>query len=164
MRGWLVALPQATHVVDREGYAWRDRDVAAREMEVHYAALCGGYQIDRSRVVLAGFSQGAALATWLALRQSPIKAMGVLAVTPGVRDLDAIAPLAKAQGGHLRIYLIIGTRDFAYERVRDFARLLQSTNIPIIVDERASLDHEMPADFDETVAQALDFIAGRYGR
>ena len=157
-QGWLVALPQASQVVDRDGYSWDDHDLAAGELEHHYQALCRKYPIDSSRIVLAGFSQGGVMATWLALRGLPAEARGVLVIVAGARDPEPFARLARARAICPRAYAVIGSRDFAADSVRRFARVLESAGIPTTVDEQPDLDHELPVNFDETVTRALEFI------
>lgn len=160
-KGWLVMLPQASDVVDSEGYAWWDHEKAGREIDEHFAALRAKHPIDPSRIVLAGYSQGGIMASWLALQDRPVRVRGVLGIVPGLRDPDTFAKLARDRAGTLRAYVLIGGRDLAVERVRRFAQLLQSAGIPTKVEEQRDLDHEVPARFDEVTGRAVEFIMVR---
>ena len=162
-KGWLVMLPQASEVVDFEGYAWWDHERAGMEIDEHFAALRTTHRIDASRIVLAGYSQGGVMASWLALQDRPVQVCGVLGIVPGLRDVGAFAKLAKAHAGTFRVYMLIGGRDLAVERVRRFAQLFQSAGFPTKVEEQPELDHEIPARFDEVTARALEFIMTSYG-
>jgi predicted esterase len=157
-RGWLVMLPQASEVVDFEGYAWWDHEKAGREIDNHFAALRASHRIDPSGIVLAGYSQGGVMASWLALQDRPVQARGVLGIVPGLRDADTFANLAKGHADTFRVYVLIGSRDLAVERVRRFAHLFQSAGFPTKVEEQPELDHEIPTRFDEVTVRALEFI------
>lgn len=157
-QGWLVALPQASQVVDWEGFSWDDWELAAAQLQEHYRALCRSYRIDASRVVLAGFSQGGTIATWLALCGLPAAGAGVFAIVPGARHPETFLEPARACKIRPRVYIVMGHRDFAAGGVRRFVATLESAGIPITVDERPDLDHELPPNLEETAARALEFI------
>ncbi|HZW02912.1 MAG TPA: hypothetical protein VFF68_03225, partial [Anaerolineaceae bacterium] len=55
--GWQVVLIGSSQVVGSNGYGWDDRDLALKELRQHLDEVCQNYPIDRSRIVLAGFSQ-----------------------------------------------------------------------------------------------------------
>ena len=105
-QGWLVAAPQSSQVMGAGTFGWNDREWAVREVGDHFAALRERYAIDVGRVVVAGFSMGGGLATWLALSGAiPTRGfVGVGAFLPNVGD---IIPLLEAGGGNgRRAYLI----------------------------------------------------------
>ncbi len=65
--GWLVALPRSSQFCWSNAYGWDDRELAGQEIIATYAALRARYAIDPERLVIAGMSQGAALAIHMAL-------------------------------------------------------------------------------------------------
>lgn len=160
--GWLLALPQSSQVRGPDGYAWNDRDWAVREIQEHVAVICEQYAVDPNRVVVAGFSLGGELAIWLAL-SGTIKARGFIAVGPGgpyMNEPDKWVPLIEAsQGRGLRGYLVVGEQDiFCYEGTLALAELLRSRDFPCELEVHPNLGHDFPADFQQSLSRALEFI------
>jgi len=160
--GWLLALPQSSQVRGPDGYVWNDRDWAVREIQEHYAALCGQYAVDPERVVVAGFSMGGELAIWLAL-SGTIEARGFIAVGPGgpyMNEPDKWVPLIEAsQGRGLRGYLVVGELDvFCYEGTLALAELFKSRDVPCQLEVHPNLGHDFPPDFWQTLPRALEFV------
>ncbi len=161
-KGWLLALPQSSQVRRPDGYTWNDRDWAVREIQEHYATLCEQYAIDPDRVVVAGFSLGGELAIWLAL-SGTIEARGFIAVGPGgpyISEPDDWVPLIEAsQGRGLRGHLVVGEQDiFCYEGTQALAALLKSRDIPCELEVHPNLGHDFPSEFQQSLAQALEFL------
>ncbi len=110
-QGWLLAVPQSSQTVWPDAFVWNDRDRAVSEIQQHDAALAAQYPIDRSRVVVGGFSMGGGLAIWLPV-SGAIEARGFVAVAPYLPDAQSLAPLLDAQPS-LRGYIIVGENDAA---------------------------------------------------
>jgi predicted esterase len=160
--GWLLALPQSSQIRGPDAYVWNDRDWAVREIQEHYDTLCQQYAIDPDRVAVAGFSLGGELAIWLAM-SGTIQARGFIAVGPGgpyMNEPDKWAPLIEAsQGRGLRGYLVVGEQDvFCYEGTQALATLLKSRDIPCELEVHPNLGHDFPPEFQQSLAQALEFL------
>jgi len=156
--GWLVGLPQSSQVLTPGGYGWGDRDRAAREVRQHYQILSRDYPVDTDRVVLGGFSQGGAMAIWVAL-SGLLPARGVLGLACAPRDLDEVRAAVRHQPvNRLRMYLVVGSKDHLFERAKEFSGVIRQAGMAVCFDERPGLGHGMPDDFPQTLATALDFL------
>jgi predicted esterase len=161
-KGWLLALPQSSQIRSPDGYAWNDRDWAVREIQEHYATLCEQYAVDPDRVIVAGFSMGGELAIWLAM-SGTIEARGFIAVGPGgpyMNEPDNWVPLIEdSQQRGLRGYLVVGEQDvFCYEGTQSLAALLRSRDVPCELEVHPNLGHDFPSEFQQSLAQALEFL------
>ncbi len=156
--GWLLAMPQSSQLGSPNSYVWDDEEKGMTEIAGHYQSLLEKYPLDPARVILGGFSQGAALAMLLTL-DGRIPAHGFLPVSPGgvmLEDLEALAKSASAR--RPRGYLIIGGHDFRYELLKSIHNTLTACEIPCLLEEHASMAHEFPPDFDRSLQRAFAFI------
>src|SRR2546428_10614647 len=65
--GWVVAVPQSDELGSSpDGYTWNDHEHVGQQLDLQFERVDRATQIDRSRIVLAGFSMGARPALKLA--------------------------------------------------------------------------------------------------
>jgi len=157
--GWLVGLPQSSQAYGPGTFSWNDWEWAMQEVQKHYTALCQEYPIDSQRVVLAGFSQGGGLATWLALTGT-IKVRGLILVGPFLADAQELVPLMEAhppQG--LRAYLVAGQRDqYCLGVAQRLATLLPQHGIACELDVYPDVEHSFPLEFESKLPHALEYV------
>lgn len=112
-------------------------------------------------MVLAGFSQGAAVAIHLALNGA-VPARAFFAVAPAVRDRDELLTLlARPPDPALRGYVILGGRDFWAEAFDPIRRALLDGPIPCQLETHRDLDHAFPAPFGPSLALGLGFLGAQ---
>jgi len=156
--GWLVAIPRSSQLSWPGAYGWDDSELARKEITAHFDKLCAQYPVDRQRLVIAGISQGGALAIQLALGRK-LPACGFLAVVPGNSVTDGLESLVQsAQGSGLRGYLVTGGKDPRYEMFKQIHALFLQHGIPCDMEDHPELGHEFPPDFDKSLEKALNFI------
>jgi predicted esterase len=157
--GWLVAAPQSSQVMGKGTYGWNDRDWAVREIEQHLAALHDQYAIDPDRIVVAGFSMGGGLATWLALSRV-VPARGWIGVNAFLPNVEGVLPLIEAGRRHrLRAYLIASQRDAAcYAIAQRLAAMLPPHGVACELELHPDLGHDFPPQFERSLTSGLDFI------
>ncbi len=156
--GWLVAAIQSSQLAWPGAYAWNDREQAQEEVVGQFENLCGQYPVDRSRVIIGGFSQGAALAIRLTLNGS-IRARGFLSVAPGVIDRQLLTAWADTTRDHaVRGYLIAGGRDRRNEFFKQTSKFLPEHGIPCQMEGHPELGHEFPTDFEKSLKKGLRFL------
>ncbi|MBO2521375.1 MAG: alpha/beta hydrolase [Clostridia bacterium] len=149
--GWRVAALQSSQVLAPGRFHWSDRGKALEEVRAHLAALGA----ERS-AVLAGFSQGAALAIRWALSQE-VPAQGFLAVAPSFR-MEQVAPLVDGAPRGLKGYIVIGTGDWCYASAKELAAALAKAGLACFVEARDGLGHDYPPAFEESLRRGLEFL------
>ncbi len=156
--GWLVAAIQSSQQAWPGAYTWIDRDKAQEEIVVQYKSLCAQYPIDLSRVIIGGFSQGAALAIRLALNGS-IPVCGFLAVSLGMIDQQLLTAWAETTRGQaVRGYLVAGGKDQRYEFFKRICATLPNHGILCQMEDHPELGHLFPADFERSLESGLKFL------
>jgi predicted esterase len=156
--GWLVAVPRSSQLSWPGAYGWDDSKLAGKEIVAHYDTLCAQYPVDRQRLIIAGMSQGGALAIHLVLGRK-LPACGFLAVVPGNRVMEGLEPLVQSvQGSGLRGYMVAGGKDPRYEMFKQIHALFLQHGIPCEMEDHPELGHEFPPDFDNSLEKSLNFI------
>ncbi len=154
--GWMLAMPQSSQLGSPNTYVWDDTQTARAEVTGLVRKLLEEHSIDTKRVILAGFSQGGALAIQMCL-DSPIPARGFLSVAPGriaVETLEELIPSARGKRG----YLVVGGRDYRYEMTTQMYASLNQHGIPCELENHPEMGHAFPKDFDATLTKALQFL------
>ena len=156
--GWLVAVPRSSQLSWPDAYGWDDSELAGKEIAAHYDTVCARYPVDRKHLIIAGISQGGALAIHLALSKK-LPACGFLAVVPGNSVTDGLDALVQsAQGSRLRGYLIAGGKDPRYEMFKQIHALFLQHDILCEMEDHPELGHEFPPDFEKSLEKGLGFL------
>jgi predicted esterase len=157
--GWFLGLPQSSQVYAPGRYTWNDWDWALQEVPQRFAHICAAHPIDTQRVVLAGFSQGGGLATWLALGRQ-IQVRGLVLVGPYLANVDNLLPILEQHAPYeLRAYLVAGARDqYCHRIAMQLSALLPKYGIQCRLDVYEDIEHAFPQDFEQKLPQALDYI------
>jgi predicted esterase len=146
--GWAVALVGSSQHLWGEGLGcWNDRSVAVGEVRDGLDELLADQRIDRGRLVLAGFSQGAEVAARVAFGDRRVS--GLVAVSP-------LADFAAGLGSRsIPIWVLTGRADavgaFGAEAL---AARLAAAGLSATVEPHP-LGHVYPADFPERLREAL---------
>ena len=157
-QGWMVAMPQSSQPGSPNSYVWDDETRAMIEINAHYLSLMKHFPIERGHILLGGFSQGAVMAMLLAI-DGLVRVRGVIAVSPGGFGLARLEPTIKAT--HIRrlsTYLVIGGRDIDYTRIKTIPKTLSDAEFACKLEEYPDMGHSFPADFDQTLKRAFEFI------
>lgn len=156
--GWLVAAMQSSQLAWPGAYAWNDRDKAQEEVVAQFENLCAQYPVDRERVIVGGFSQGAALAIRLVLNGS-LSSRGFLSITPGMIDRELLTAWADTARDHVvRGYLVAGGKDRRHEFFKQTCEMLPIHNVPCQMEDHPELGHTFPPDFEKSLERAFKFL------
>jgi predicted esterase len=156
--GWVVAVPQSSEIgASPDTYMWNDRERTAKELDLQFERIDRATQIDRSRIVLAGFSMGGHHAIALALAKR-FTVRGFIAICAWLPDIDEFTKLVEGGAGKmLRGYVVVGDQDTSRDGARGLVDLFQKHKLRAQLDERAGMGHEYPEDMEATLTKALEF-------
>lgn len=107
-------------------------------------------------IVLSGYSQGARIAAeaaWNGL----IDAAGLILSAAGLQP----EVWENSKKRLVPMYLVVGTKDYAYEPSIALEPLLRDADVPVILDVREGLGHVPPDDLDVVIATGLDWITSQ---
>ncbi|MBN1306162.1 MAG: dienelactone hydrolase family protein [Anaerolineales bacterium] len=155
--GWLVVSLQSSQALTMTGFCWDDLEKAEREVLDHLEAIRDEYPIDKNRIVLGGFSQGAGLAILSSLNEK-VPACGFVVVGAWAPDVGAIAaraPHKKAVKG----YFVIGENDHTREVAEQIHSVLREAGLELEEERYPELGHEFSPDYEITLDKALKFLS-----
>lgn len=158
-QGTVLAIPRSSQQLGMDAFGWDDRERTTRDIAEAYDRLRTAEQGDTRKVLLAGASQGGAVALELALAGSPVPAQGFILVVPAIHDVDAVlADAASAAQRGLQGWVVTGDRDYGRDQAIALGERLTQWGIPCHVDVVPGLGHEFPGDFEARLPAALAYV------
>jgi predicted esterase len=150
--GWAVALVSSSQHLWGQGLGcWDDRSMAVSEVQAALEGIWEDPQVDRGRVVLAGFSQGAEVAARVAT--SDRRVSGLVAVSPLAGFTAGVVEGASSRP--IPTWVLTGRADAVSGLSPEaFAAQLAATGLSATVEPHP-LGHVYPADFPERLREAL---------
>ena len=162
--GWITAAPLSSQAMWKGAYIWTDHEVAAQDIQRHYAALASKYAIDEKRVILAGHSSSGETAMWLAL-SGKIPTQGFIAFGPSgpiIEEPEMVLDIFQhaAERG-MRGYIIFGEEDenIHQENIRNLVDLLNATGIPTELESIPHAGHDFDPVYNDSLQRALAFFS-----
>lgn len=154
----LLVAPHSTQPFDSRDACWDDPKRGEADVRRAVESAVPNDQSPDLPLVLAGFSQGAGLAVFLAASRRLRGVSGSIAVAPTpawAREL--IGPDPPSVGG-LRFMVLVGTLDPRIEDCRRLSDELRAGGAEVRLDVIEGLGHDYPADFERRAPSALDWL------
>lgn len=107
-------------------------------------------------VVLSGYSQGARIAAevaWNGLVDVSGLILSAAGLQPEVWEESKKRPVP--------LYVVVGTKDYAYEPSTAMADVLRGADVPVNLDVREGLGHRPPDDLDQVITTGLEWIVSQ---
>jgi predicted esterase len=155
-RGWLVLSPQSRQAIYPGSYCWDDSVQGLADILFHFEEIMKMYEVDRERIIIAGFSQGSGMAIYTAL-SGKVNARGFIGVGTFIAEPDSLKALAEQQQP-LRGFFVTGEKDHTLDKAKAIQKILLEKEIQFTEEIHPNLGHEFPLDFEKTFDKAIDFI------
>src|SRR5437899_354406 len=172
-QGFLLAVPHSSQPISSEEYCWDDPERSEHDVALAYEQVRDKYNIDPSKVIVAGFAKGAALAIYLTLNRTfPCRGFIAVATSDWVAPEDkpesqrdhpseALAPFIGAKDVRgLKGVVIMGEKDTFLPKVKMLLEGMIERGFNCKTDVVENLGHEFPADFDRRLESATNFLLG----
>src|SRR5712692_1640691 len=172
-QGFLLAVPHSSQPISSEEYCWDDPERSEHDVAWAYKQVRDKYNIDPAKVIVAGFSQGAALAIYLTLNRT-FPCRGFIAVAAS----DWVAPESKPanqrehpseafasfirtkQVSGLKGVIIMGDKDPFLPKIKKVFEGMVERGFDCKFDVVQDLGHEFPVDFEMLLESASNFLLG----
>lgn len=139
-------------------YSWDDLQQGRRDIRRVYREVIEKYPVDKDKVIIAGMSAGGRMSIDAALNDI-IPAAGFIACCPSkLKGLTKeIAQAAVRRGA--RGTIIAGEEDTRFiGAAKEMAALFKEVNLPCRLIVIPGMGHQVPADSDKQLKEALDHI------
>lgn len=157
-QGLLVAIPRSSQQLGMDSFGWDDRERTARDITEAHDRLCAMEQFDAARAIVAGASQGGAMALDMALSGTLVPARGFIVVVPAIHDLDAlVSDVESAVQRGVRGWVVTGERDYGRDPAVPLGQRLNDLGVPRHVEVVPGLGHDFPNDFADRLPSALNY-------
>lgn len=156
--GAILLTPQGT-MKQGEGFNWgQDMDTVEENVMMAIDKVAGEHKIDKSKIILAGFSQGA-MATWSLALRNPDTFCGIIPVS-GPCNAKSDSAFEDADLAKLKVYTILGGEDKAdmLKSAKDAAKKLEKKGAKVKIAEFEDLGHAYPENTDAELGKALKFV------
>jgi predicted esterase len=171
--GTILAAPWSSQVYDLTSRCWDNWELAEQDVKWTFQELRAKHRLDSKRIVLGGFSQGAALSIYSALK-GLIPSCGFVAVAPSdwVRPearraterselSEPFAGLVRASNCRgLRGTIIIGDMDPFLSKIEQLYALMVDRGLDGKLQVEKGIGHEYPKGFDNKLREAVEFVSG----
>lgn len=156
--GAILIVPQGAEE-QGDGYRWgKDIDAVEEAVLGCIDAVARSNKINKSKIVLAGFSQGAMMTWSLALRNADTFC-GIIPIS-GPCNAKSDSAFEDADLAKLKVYTILGGEDKAemLKSAKDAAKKLEKKGAKVKIAEFEDLGHAYPENADAELAKALKFV------
>ena len=155
--GYMVAAVQSSQPVTEHSFCWDEPEQVRRDLGWAADRIRTDYRFDPDRVLVAGFSQGAAVAVRLALTQAPIPVRGFLLAAPALGRGPAAEP--RSQRG-IRGAAVLGGDDPWAANFAVHEQRWRKAGIELRVERFPGLGHSYPEGFAELLPELLGWAMG----
>lgn len=159
-KGYIVVYPQSSQIYFHNSFGWlRDPAISRKELKDCYEQLLLDYSIDKTCVLIGGFSGGATTSINIAFENTiPVK--GVIALCPGDYlgnvELEDTKKLAER---NTKIVILEGDED-TDPAVQHILKLFKEVGLAHEYHINKGLGHWYPEDLAEKTLKAVEFIVG----
>lgn len=160
-KGYVLCCPYGPVIMGKAAFHWGDgeQDGLAEKRVIESVNLMRSkYNIDTSRIVLAGFSQGGYMAYLLGLKH-PGLFRGAVPIA-GRYDTLLNRYLGQASGDGIKYYILIGELEPEGRRQSNLEAMgrLMSAGISASLNAYSGVGHAFPGDPDFELGRALEWI------
>lgn len=161
----LVIAPRGSAHLGQLAYGWNNpgspRDIdfskVANQISEAIDQVAQTHKLDRERIVVAGFSQGGAVALHL-MASNPSKYAGVFAVAAAAGMISDEKWKKVESDPAPAVYLLAGQSDPAHAQVDHARHMIADAGYRVNFVEPEGVAHEMPANYEKHIKAALKFI------
>ena len=163
-RGWLIALPQSSQLLNKDSYVWNDLDWSINEIQGHLETIGTEYPVMPAHGILSGYSMGGGLALYMALTgmlPDPFAVRSVTVAAPWWGNIEELeAAIAAGGADHLRIAMIVSQNDVDCHRVAvAVAKALKLRGLSAALVVTDEPDHRFPEGFRDLLTVELNAVA-----
>ena len=154
---FIVALLQSSQIVDANGFAWMDFELAKKEIRDAYRAVVEKYSIKAGETIIGGFSSGGRISLAIAL-DGALSVQGFIALCPRKPENYSLENIKRAGQRGVRGTILSTEMDGAVPVQKEMAEAFESEGLPCEFIVTPNVGHWFPQDFGAQVDKAIGHI------
>ena len=158
----LLCLLQSSQMSGDNQFCWDDENKGLLELQQVFIFLRKKFNVDLSKIILAGASQGARL-SFTALLSDLIPTRGFIYAFPSIGNSDSFINNFKDVKSlqSLRGCIISGQRDNFFKENKLLYEILINSGVECQFHSYPELGHVLPDDFDLILKKSIDYILNK---
>ncbi len=155
-KGYILCCPYGPDIRGLTAFGWGDCADAQERILAAVEYLKENYEIDTTRVILLGYSQGGRMAFCTGLRNGDTFSGLIMIAGQACGEAGAYADDPDAK--RMSVYMMIGEEDYSVESNRAAERLMKEKGMRVKLVVYPDLGHAFPPDPDAEIGKALDWL------
>lgn len=157
---FITAYVQSSQVVSMTGFSWtQDLEISRREITAAFRQVADDYSIDRSEIVVGGFSAGGIAALEVVIGNDfPTAGFVTLCPPPPENLTEQVITQMRDRG--VRGTILTTEMDPNVDAQREMAALLEDARFPHEFVVTPNVGHWIPDDLNEMIDRAVEHIRG----
>lgn len=157
--GYVLVCPYGVEISGTTSFGWgQDPGLVEKSIKNIITWAKNSLNVDTSRVILLGYSQGGWYSYYLGLNNAGKGVFkGIIAVA-GYFPEEADSLLKDRMGVDTKFYSMIGEKDHSYQNNLGAQKTLSKKNIQCRVQSYPELGHAFPPDAEMEIKKALEWI------
>lgn len=155
---FIVAFPQSSQIVSMDGYNWtEDIELTKKEIKEAYKKTIQNYPVDKSQVIIGGFSSGGVASLEIVLDDT-IPVIGFVVLCPAKPEDFTVQKVAEAKKRGIRGTLLTTEMDPRLPDQKEMAEIMKAQDLPLEFIVTPNIGHWYPEDLDERIDTAISHI------
>lgn len=155
---FIVAFPQSSQIVSMDGYNWtEDIELAKKEIREAYKKIIQDYPVDKSQVIVGGFSSGGVASLEIVLDDT-VPVIGFVVLCPAKPEDFTAQKVAEAKKRGIRGTLLTTEMDPRLPDQKEMAEIMKAHNLPLEFIVTPNIGHWYPEDLDKKIDSAINHI------
>lgn len=155
---FIVAFPQSSQLVSMDGYNWtEDIELTKKEIKEAYEKIIQNYPVDKSRVIIGGFSSGGVASLEVVLNNT-VSVMGFVVLCPAKPEDFSVQKVAEAKERGIRGTLLTTEMDPRLPDQKEMAEIMKAQDLPLEFIVTPNIGHWYPEDLDKKIDAAISHI------
>lgn len=157
-KNFIKVFLQSYRYYDSDTFGWKSGDERAdRDFIRIYNELINDYQIDTTRIYMAGISAGATYAIDMAVRKV-IPVSGIIAFCPGVPSDFSIECMQNDNFKNMKVYIVSGENDYYLEKQKKMTEIFDLVGFEykhLVIDD---MGHQYPKNENFYIDQGIKYV------
>jgi predicted esterase len=155
---FIVAFPQSSQIVSMDGYNWtEDIELTKKEIKEAYKKIIQDYPVDKSQVIVGGFSSGGVASLEIVLDDT-IPVIGFVVLCPAKPEDFTPQKVAEAKKRGIRGTLLTTEMDPRLPDQKEMTEIMKAHNLPLEFIVTPNIGHWYPEDLDKKIDAAISHI------